>query len=354
MERDDESGLAYHSARYYAPWLGRWTAADPVSLLYRMRKLLSDPSPHIASLTVEYCYGFDSPSAFVDPLGGENIVVVGSQHDNSQGNKMMFVHQGLAQLWRYRDEEAMEGRSLVLFKEGYTPAQIWEIQKAAVAAGARFVIVDSVDEFIRYVNTKSTIPMCPRSPRSKDKVSDMDIFAHGVVGAIEFGYGLRSSKVEEYRLDAAAVARFEATAFGPDRYQGEDAIRSYACRTGLGNPGYDKLGGLFPRASDSLARAMAEAADWPVQAYLVRTHYGHTLGTALDRLVLDRTDPAVRRLLPLARSEARRKVVDGADFDPRGAMHPVFGAMTPFFVHSGPVVFWPSSWGRDSRRPAGR
>ncbi|MCB9489600.1 MAG: toxin [Deltaproteobacteria bacterium] len=28
-ERDDESGLYYHGARYYAPWLGRWTAADP-------------------------------------------------------------------------------------------------------------------------------------------------------------------------------------------------------------------------------------------------------------------------------------------------------------------------------------
>ena len=25
-ERDEESGLYYHGARYYAPWLGRWTA----------------------------------------------------------------------------------------------------------------------------------------------------------------------------------------------------------------------------------------------------------------------------------------------------------------------------------------
>ncbi len=32
MERDDESGLNYHSARYYAPWLGRWVSADPVGL----------------------------------------------------------------------------------------------------------------------------------------------------------------------------------------------------------------------------------------------------------------------------------------------------------------------------------
>ena len=30
MERDEESGLAYHSARYYLPWLGRWLSADPI------------------------------------------------------------------------------------------------------------------------------------------------------------------------------------------------------------------------------------------------------------------------------------------------------------------------------------
>jgi RHS repeat-associated protein len=28
-ERDEESGLYYHGARYFAPWLGRWTACDP-------------------------------------------------------------------------------------------------------------------------------------------------------------------------------------------------------------------------------------------------------------------------------------------------------------------------------------
>lgn len=31
-ERDEESGFCYHGARYYAPWLGRWTSADPIGL----------------------------------------------------------------------------------------------------------------------------------------------------------------------------------------------------------------------------------------------------------------------------------------------------------------------------------
>jgi len=32
MERDEETGLNYHSARYYLPWLGRWTASDPIGI----------------------------------------------------------------------------------------------------------------------------------------------------------------------------------------------------------------------------------------------------------------------------------------------------------------------------------
>jgi RHS repeat-associated protein len=30
MERDEETGLEYHSARYYLPWLGRWLSCDPL------------------------------------------------------------------------------------------------------------------------------------------------------------------------------------------------------------------------------------------------------------------------------------------------------------------------------------
>lgn len=32
LERDEETGLDHMGARYYAPWLGRWTASDPIGL----------------------------------------------------------------------------------------------------------------------------------------------------------------------------------------------------------------------------------------------------------------------------------------------------------------------------------
>jgi len=53
-ERDDETGLYYHGARYYAPWLGRWTAADPLAF---------------ADGTGGYTYARNEPTNLSDPSG---------------------------------------------------------------------------------------------------------------------------------------------------------------------------------------------------------------------------------------------------------------------------------------------
>jgi RHS repeat-associated protein len=61
-ERDDETGLSYHGARYYAPWLGRWTAVDPAGLvdgtnLFAYAKanpvVLVDPDGHQSAFTLQ-------------------------------------------------------------------------------------------------------------------------------------------------------------------------------------------------------------------------------------------------------------------------------------------------------------
>ena len=57
MERDEESGLSSHGARYFAPWLGRWMTADPRGAA------MPNWSP--------FCYGFASPLQFIDPSGEE-------------------------------------------------------------------------------------------------------------------------------------------------------------------------------------------------------------------------------------------------------------------------------------------
>ncbi|WP_217646261.1 SpvB/TcaC N-terminal domain-containing protein [Halomonas korlensis] len=53
-EQDEESGFCYHGARYYSPWLGRWTSADPEGLVDG------------ANL---FPYGRNNPLTFNDPTG---------------------------------------------------------------------------------------------------------------------------------------------------------------------------------------------------------------------------------------------------------------------------------------------
>ena len=54
-ERDEETGLNYHGARYYATWLARWTAIDPLEIKY------AGISP--------YNYGLNNPVSYYDPTG---------------------------------------------------------------------------------------------------------------------------------------------------------------------------------------------------------------------------------------------------------------------------------------------
>jgi RHS repeat-associated protein len=58
MERDEETGLGYHTARYYVPWLGRWSASDPIG---------------IAAGTNRFAYVRGNPNRFGDPDGTEEV-----------------------------------------------------------------------------------------------------------------------------------------------------------------------------------------------------------------------------------------------------------------------------------------
>jgi RHS repeat-associated protein len=57
MERDEESGLNYHGARYYAHWLSRWMSCDPVGI---------DDTLHI------YAAFHNNPVAWVDKNGKQS------------------------------------------------------------------------------------------------------------------------------------------------------------------------------------------------------------------------------------------------------------------------------------------
>ncbi len=53
-ERDEESGLSYHRARYYAGWLGKWVSADPAGMVDGVNL---------------YKYSLNNPVVFSDTIG---------------------------------------------------------------------------------------------------------------------------------------------------------------------------------------------------------------------------------------------------------------------------------------------
>jgi RHS repeat-associated protein len=65
-ERDEENGFTYHGARYYAPWLGRWTSCE---------KSMS------ARAASGYRCSRDNPINWLDPTGNDDIGALTYMHD---------------------------------------------------------------------------------------------------------------------------------------------------------------------------------------------------------------------------------------------------------------------------------
>lgn len=68
QERDEESGLSYHSARYYAPWLCRWTSCDPAGPVDGNNL---------------YVYTSNNPIRYLDSSGLQEEVEVGTEADRN-------------------------------------------------------------------------------------------------------------------------------------------------------------------------------------------------------------------------------------------------------------------------------
>jgi RHS repeat-associated protein len=79
-ERDEETGLYYHGARYYAPWLGRWTAADPTGVRGGINL---------------YGYAAQNPVKLVDPNGHEpTTTYLGSSKETAYEARLQKVWGG--------------------------------------------------------------------------------------------------------------------------------------------------------------------------------------------------------------------------------------------------------------------
>lgn len=99
MERDEETGLSYHSARYYMPSGGRWVSSDPQFLV---------DGPNL------YCYVHDAPMRFNDTTGHG----AGETEAQRRGREAQRLGQKNEDLWAKFQNLVNELRSKTVGRDG--------------------------------------------------------------------------------------------------------------------------------------------------------------------------------------------------------------------------------------------
>ena len=92
MERDEESGLSYHSARYYLPWLGRWLSSDPAGLVDGVNL---------------FRYGRNNPAEFVDIDGTQVIGKTNRAQETKNTEERKILTQEVASMNKENRAESM-------------------------------------------------------------------------------------------------------------------------------------------------------------------------------------------------------------------------------------------------------
>jgi RHS repeat-associated protein len=141
-ERDEETGFYYHGARYYAPWVGRWTACDP-----------SGPQDGFNL----YLYVNDNPVNKVDMTGNWEI----SWTDVAIGAVTAVVIVGAVALTAGAAAPLIAGG---LAAAGVEAGTISALGSAVVLTGATVGVVGTVDTAAEVATG--------RNPVTGEKISD--------------------------------------------------------------------------------------------------------------------------------------------------------------------------------------
>ena len=161
-ERDDETGLANHGARYYACWLGRWTTPDPAELV---------------DGTNRYVYTRNNPISFIDPDGKFSLlwaaVACVAPPDTSQSDPTKVAVAGWDDVWGSRKsfrESAEKNEGFTFIPESWRTDRIpYEWDTSVMSTGREFI------EGLRQTGSVD-------SP-----ITEINISSHGTPYAIDFG-----------------------------------------------------------------------------------------------------------------------------------------------------------------------
>ena len=121
-ERDEENGLYFHGARYYAPWLGRWMSADPAGMVDGVNL---------------YTYAIANPLNLYDPDGTQSQLLPLQPEDKRALEALKKVGTGQLQSFNQStDTETFTAQiklvQLAPGKEATESFLVYDIEKHAI------------------------------------------------------------------------------------------------------------------------------------------------------------------------------------------------------------------------------
>ena len=272
-------------------------------------------------------------------LTPELIAVAGSQHDNSSGNKMMFVGQAVFELAMFKRDRPDRMRTLVMFTPAYSVDMLDAARKSAKAYGATFVTVANVQELITYLNTGHD--------RQQSPIEHLSLYSHGVPQRVAFGYELAEDQ-------AMSLDVLNYSQISPSAFLATAQLDSYACRTGMGNrPDWpvEEVVQFYPQTNESLAQLLANHLRSKCVlifgARITENTWGSFEERRLGSLCGEEDDRRhawggwCKRWVALA--DERKETDKALDFTYQvmGAMKPVISGNSPFGVPGGHHEFLP-------------
>jgi RHS repeat-associated protein len=324
-ERDEESGLYFHGARYYAPWLMRWTKPDS----------LEDSDEFNL-----YAYVRNNPINRIDPKGKESLIVTGTA--NNVKERQQFFNSAIREAYSL-NKKGFENITIIAFKHGFSDKQLNTMKLISEKAGAKFIAIDSANMLLNYINFGGLTEANTSdfNNREVNKIENVAIFTHGLPGRLAFGY--LTKKQIEYTFSFEHVDRLKKEAFASgDDYE----FTSFSCRTGA------KSDTDFGR---NLAQNIASKIDRPVVSAIRRSDYSNIYSTRpirwsnafIDNISdvlreeFQHSDKDINDFMLCLIPKDRIINVEGADFWIYGAFNAPEAGETPEDLPAGWHIFLP-------------
>lgn len=316
-ERDDETGLYYHGARYYVSWLGRWSSCDPAGMV---------------DSTNLYEYVRSNPLRYSDPKGKQsadenynlgpfrfgNFRLTGVE--NVHGNFNLQLHDLFSSNRSFSVESAsLSGTasvssSLELPSFGLSGTGSYQLDLNSLRIGNGVATVDASGrsrleagpfalglEFSAYGST--LLPQRFSFSQIGDQMRGLvdrfqgwaSAFGRLEAGGLTFG---AFSLTADVREGAQGTVQFRGTVGLPSLDGGPALVLGGARGSGSFSPGRFELGGSFQAALPPVAFTWGSWSLSPNEGFRAQGHYlgpqfgPLSLSPDIDPLASQRTDPS--------------------------------------------------------------